>query len=887
MVTGCTPPLAHSKAGIGSSNTRDPQVGQPPPAGIVGCLPCPRLLLKFVFSCSITPERIKMRTLFLLLLVGLTAIDNSCCGLRRRLKRELLKRSKRRWVLSTIELGEEDPGPYPKLISRMFNDMTGNIHEFQIKGMGVDLAPLGVFSIDPEKGFVYAHKPIDRETYSKPFHIQFDLLNKWTKKPMDRQLSFDVELQDINDNAPTFTNLERTVNVAESTPNGYLPVQLHFMDRDQPNTANSLVNLTMLSYNPKFPVIGFKRISDRRAQLTVEGCFDYDKVKKHEVTVQLKDHGTPSLSSTAVITLNVVDSNTHLPMFKDRQYQASVNESVTKDDILRVSVVDEDTPGSPAWRAVYYFIKGNEEGNYKIETDPETNEGILSVVKGKDYERSSLIVLQIGVKNEESIFVCEDKSKVVAVPPDDSVNITVRVIDLNDPPQFTKDPADVYHKEEEKPGKVLYTPEVTDVDSDVSQIRYVVLEDPAQWVTIDKNTGQVISAKKMDRESFYLNGTDAYKVLIGAIDNGEPPATGTGTVRIHLGDANDNLPQLVNKHVVLCGNKDKVMVPVKDADAPPFSGPFTFSLGGDDKTVAEQWKLEPAFGEEGGLVSQKPLPYGNYLVPLEIRDQQNMAGHETLTVIVCDCEKAHVCRSKRTASAGLGAAAIAVMVLGILLFLLLLLLFICDCGKEFKHIPMVHEEGCQTLIKYNQEGGVCKADPSLLRTLSNSAAVTDGLMQGTMQLPKAAHPFAAGMDTYNTSRFSTMNVDMCSMGMQRQRDTLRGQTGQSNYSKWTAGRSNTYGRSSMYSGALSMRSNQFLEDQLNRCLSMVDGHHTDYLEYKPHQYTYEGQSSRCDSLDRMSLSNLDNDVTFLNDLGPKFKTLGGICQPTVPLKAES
>lgn len=74
---------------------------------------------------------------------------------------------------------------------------------------------------------------------------------------------------------------------------------------------------------------------------------------------------------------------------------------------------------------------------------------------------------------------------------------------------------------------------------------------------------------------------------------GSPPATGTGTLVIHLEDYNDNAPYVVPSVAQVCEDAHDMNVAIvggRDKDLPPNAAPFKIELGkqpGLDKT----WKV--------------------------------------------------------------------------------------------------------------------------------------------------------------------------------------------------------------------------------------------------------------------------------------------------------
>ncbi|XP_050953272.1 cadherin-like protein 26 [Labeo rohita] len=562
-------------------------------------------------------------------------------------------RQKRAWLIDSFTIEEEHSGLFPYAIGKVELERTYIVH-LKLHGQGVDKEPKGVLSIT-DTGDVLVHKKMDYEEGPKILRLTFEARNK-SNNEVDTKLGLEIKILDINDNAPQFQMSVYEQTVDESHPEGKEVLTVLATDKDDPTTNNGTFDFTIKSVTPKTDVEFYIQQQKESGTIYFNGCLDYEKAQKYTILVEAKDKGEKrQLSSTSTVIFNIADNNNNLPKFSGKTGPGKVKERETGVEVLRLQVTDKDLRGSKAWKAKY-TIYGDKKEIFKIETHPVTNDGILTVVKPTDYEEQTHHDLSISVQNEIPYFSCKSKKRVKKeldqIPQTsdtdtsvryDTIDVTIYVEDVNDPPVFIPPVKHVVVTENIDVGTSLTTFTAKDTDRrHINTFKFVKGEDIDGWITIDAQTGKVSTSKILDRESpFVINGT--YIATVHAVDDGVPPLTGTGTLVIQLNDQNDNVPELEENNVSICLDKELAMVNITavDLDLPPYGSPLYYELLGD---VKNKWRVEPAHGTTVSLVKENSVFSGHHLLQIKISDQQGFYSIQNLSVTVCDCSITPNCR---------------------------------------------------------------------------------------------------------------------------------------------------------------------------------------------------------------------------------------------------
>ncbi|NXB66969.1 PCD23 protein, partial [Struthidea cinerea] len=268
-----------------------------------------------------------------------------------------------------LSASDEDDGPNGEVMYSLIDDT------------------YGAFAIDSGTGSIVSTKALDRETKSQ-YTFRAVASDCSTHLPRSTTVSW---IQDVNDNVPKFEQSYYKASVWEGQSPKTDIVQVFATDLDSGLNGETEYSILSGNENATFLIDSTRGILATNTGLDYENTSSYRFVSSsHQLVLLASDRGTPSLNSTAVVLITVLDVNDNPPVFSNPEYHVHVRESIPiGSHITEVSANDCDA-GTNA-EITYAIISGNDRGHFCL--DGRT--GSVNLTKTLDYEDTMKFTLII------------------------------------------------------------------------------------------------------------------------------------------------------------------------------------------------------------------------------------------------------------------------------------------------------------------------------------------------------------------------------------------------------------------------------------------------------------------------------------------------------------
>ncbi|MBN3310636.1 FAT4 protein, partial [Amia calva] len=329
-----------------------------------------------------------------------------------------------------------------------------------------------------------------------------------------------VDIQDINDNAPSFPSNIIKLEISESADKGArFPVE-GALDSDI--GLNSVQSYALESNEYFRLAVHTSAERGKYGEIILERELDREKEQEVSLILTAVDGGDPQRSGTAVIQVTVLDVNDNIPIFAETVYKASVAESTAiGSTVVTISATDEDE--GVFGEVTYEFRYFSEKAAELFSIDHKTGE--VTVTGPIDFEDTSLFEFRIQAKDGAGqTAYCK---------------LIIQITDLNDnaPVIYIKS-LNTPIPENSKPGTEVAIINLQDRDSEVNGKVSCSIQQflPFKLMPSIKNYYSLVTMSELDREQ-----ESEYNITITATD-GDPQRSGTAVIQVTVFDVNDNVP---------------------------------------------------------------------------------------------------------------------------------------------------------------------------------------------------------------------------------------------------------------------------------------------------------------------------------------------------------
>ncbi|XP_066100207.1 cadherin-12 isoform X2 [Saccopteryx bilineata] len=693
--------------------------------------------------------------------------------------RSHLQRVKRGWVWNQFFVLEEYMGSEPQYVGKLHSDLDkgeGTV-KYTLSGDGAGT----VFTIDETTGDIHAIRSLDRE--EKPFYtLRAQAVDIETRKPLEPESEFIIKVQDINDNEPKFLDGPYVASVPEMSPVGIIRTALPNMDREVK--------------------------------------------EQYQVLIQAKDMGGQlgGLAGTTIVNITLTDVNDNPPRFPKSIFHLKVPESSHIGSAIgRIRAVDPDF-GQNA-EIEYNIVPGDGGNLFDIVTDEETQEGVIKLKKPLDFETKKAYTFKVEASNLHL-----DHRFHSAGPFKDTATVKISVLDVEEPPVFSKPLYTMEVYEDTPVGTIIGAVTAQDLDVGSSAVRYFIdwKSDGDSYFTIDGTEGTIATNELLDRES-----TAQYNFSIIARKVSNTLLASKVNILINVLDVNEFPPEIaVPYETSVCENAKPgqiiQIVSAADRDLSPAGQQFSFRLP-PEAMIKPNFTVRDFRNNTAGIETRRN-GYSRrqqelYFLPVVIEDSSYpvQSSTNTMTIRVCRCDSDGTILSCNVEAiflpVGLSTGALIAILLCIVILLAIVVLYVALRRQKKKDTLMTSKEDIRdNVIHYDDEGG--------------GEEDTQAFDIGALRNPKVIED--------NKIRRDIKPDSLC---LPRQRQPVEDNTD--------------------------------IRDFINQRLQENDVDPTAPPYDSLATYAYEGNGSVADSLSSIDslATEVDQDYDYLTDWGPRFKVL--------------
>ncbi|ELK07541.1 Cadherin EGF LAG seven-pass G-type receptor 1 [Pteropus alecto] len=342
-----------------------------------------------------------------------------------------------------------------------------------------------------------------------------------------------VQVLDVNDNAPLFVSSPFQAAVLENVPLGHSVLHIQAVDADAGENSRlryHLVDTGAASVGgtgagsqedpasaASFPF----QIHNSSGWITVCAELDREQVEHYSFGVEAVDHGSPPMSSSASVSITVLDVNDNDPIFTQPVYELRLNEdAAVGSSVLTLRAHDRDANSV----ITYQLTGGNTRNRFALSS--QSGGGLITLALPLDYKQERQYVLAVTASDGTRSHTAQ---------------VFINVTDANTHrPVFQSSHYTVSVSEDRPLGTSIATISASDEDTGENARITYVLEDPVPQFRIDPDSGTVYTMTELDYED-----QAAYTLAITARDNGIPQKSDTTSLEILILDANDNAPRFL------------------------------------------------------------------------------------------------------------------------------------------------------------------------------------------------------------------------------------------------------------------------------------------------------------------------------------------------------